>query len=61
MKEIVLTFSEAGEIVIEVFGCDGPECLDETRAFEKALGQPFARTVKPEFESTFGIQKTISR
>ena len=60
MSEILMTFSPDGEVVIEVIGCEGSECLEKTSSLEAALGRPKTRTLKAEFTEKKPNEKRIA-
>lgn len=47
-RRILVKVSPAGEVIIEAAGFQGKGCKAATEALEIALGQPGARTNKPE-------------
>ena len=48
-RSIHVRVSHAGEITVEAHGFTGRGCEAATSAIEAALGQPVARSRKPEF------------
>lgn len=50
MKEVILTFDENDNPVIETKGFKGPACKAFTKDLEEALGTAVETTLKPEFK-----------
>lgn len=49
MKELIIDIDKDGNIVIEVNGIKGNECLKETKDLEDKLGVVTKRDKKPDF------------
>lgn len=49
MKEMVVDIDKDGNIVIEVNGVKGSECLNVTKELEEKLGEVTKRDKKPDF------------
>lgn len=49
MKEMIVDIDKDGNIVIEVNGIKGSDCIKETKDLEDKLGEVTKRDKKPEF------------
>ncbi len=49
MKEMIVDIDKDGNIIIEMNGAKGNECLKETKDLEDKLGEVTKRDKKPDF------------
>ncbi len=60
-KEIIISFDEEGDPVVEAKGYQGQGCRAATKPYEDALGKAVAVTVKPEIRQEASQKRTQGR
>ncbi len=63
MQQIVIDINQNGTVAIDAQGFQGPDCLEATAAFERALGTVLEERKKPEYaqKKAQKVERTRSR